>query len=389
VEVDSLKVFVQPGEGATPLLKAMQRAKKSIDILIFRFDRGDIEKALLGAVSRGVAVRALIAYTNRGGEKSLRALEMRLLAAGVTVARTDDDLARYHGKMMIVDRAELFVLAFNFTTLDIEQSRSFGTVTRNAAMVREAVKLFEADCKRKPYTAGSSSFVVSPVNARKELEKFIKKAKKELLIYDPHVGDPGIMRLLEERAQEGVSIRIIGKMTRKSSTIRVQKLASMRLHTRAICQDSTWVFLGSQSLRTAELDARREVGVIFKSPEAVKAITKTFEDDWANAEKGKAADKGKPEEKGTNGDALQSPPASKVAKKVAKAVSKNLEPVSPSVEIAVREIVGSEVDFAVNGAELEETVKDAVIQAVKEVVRDAVQNAVDGASKKEEPVAAS
>jgi cardiolipin synthase A/B len=378
-----LKVFVQPGEGATPLLKAMQRAKKSIDILIFRFDRGDIEKALLGAVSRGVAVRALIAYTNRGGEKSLRALEMRLLGAGVTVARTDDDLARYHGKMMIVDRAELFVLAFNFTTLDIEQSRSFGTVTRNVAMVREAVKLFEADCKRKSYTAGSSSFVVSPVNARKELEKFIKKAKKELLIYDPHVGDPGIMRLLEARAQEGVSIRIIGKMTRKSSTIRVQKLASMRLHTRAICQDSTWVFLGSQSLRTAELDARREVGVIFKSPEAVKAITKTFEDDWANAEKGKAA------EKSTNEDSSQAPPVSKVAKKVAKAVSKNLEPVSPSVESAVREIVGKEVDFAMNGDELEETVKDAVIQAVRQVVHEAVQNAVDGASEKEEPVATS
>ena len=50
-----------------------------------------------------MVVRALIAHTNRGGEKSLRKLELRLLDAGVTVARTADDLPRYHGKMMIVD----------------------------------------------------------------------------------------------------------------------------------------------------------------------------------------------------------------------------------------------------------------------------------------------
>lgn len=362
-----MRIFVQPGEGVTPLIKAIQRAKKSIDILIFRFDRGDIEKALIAAVGRGVVVHALIAYTNRGGEKHLRELEMRLLAAGVTVARTADDLVRYHGKMMIVDRTELFVLAFNFTTLDIEHSRSFGSVTRDAALVREAVKLFEADSRRQPYQGGSSEFIVSPVNARPELEAFVKKATRELLIYDPHVGDPAMIRLLEERAKAGVSVRVIGKLTRKSSGIEVHKLASMRLHTRAICRDSKWVFLGSQSLRTAELDARREVGVIFKSPEAVSLLAKTFNADWAEAETAKAS-------------GGEKPPASKVAKRVAKAVTKNLEPVGPSLEIAVREIVG-EIDIPVNGKELESTVKDAVKQAVKDVVRDALQDVVDEAKK--------
>lgn len=360
-----MKLFVQPGEGATPLIQGIQRAKKSIDILIFRFDRPDIEKGLISAAGRGVAVRALIAYTNRGGEKHLRDLEMRLLGAGVTVARTADDLIRYHGKMMIVDGAELFVLAFNFTSLDIEHSRSFGGITKNPALVREAVKLFDADCRRQSYTAGNSSFVVSPVNARRELESFIKRAEKELLIYDPHVGDPAMIRLLEQRAKDGVSIRVIGKLTRKASNVEVNKLAGMRLHTRAICSDSTWVFLGSQSLRTAELDARREVGVIFKSPAAVALITKTFAADWAEAEKAK--------QEGTS----VKPPAVRVAKKVAKAVSKNLGPVTPTLEIAVKEVVGREIEIPVDGDELEETVKDAVIQAVKEVVRDAVQDAVE------------
>lgn len=359
-----MKVFVQPGEGVTPLIQAIQRARKSIDILIFRFDRADIEKALLSAVSRGVEVRALIAYTNRGGEKHLRELEMRLLAEGVTVARTADDLARYHGKMMIVDRAELHLLAFNFISLDIDHSRSFGVVTRDPALVREAIKLFEADSRRQTYSAGSTNFIVSPVNARRELETFIRKAKKELLIYDPHVSDPAMIHLLEERAEAGVSIRIIGRLVRKSPRLGVHKLSSMRLHTRVICRDSQWVFLGSQSLRTAELDARREVGAMFKSPQAVKLIASVFEKDWSDAEKAKA-------------EYAEIPPVAKVAKKVAKAVTKALPPVGPTLEIAVREVVGREIEIPLNGDELEATVKDAVVQAVKEVVRDAVQEVVE------------
>src|ERR1700693_5535549 len=157
--VTSVRSLVQPGDGIMPLVKGINQAKKSVEIVIFRFDRTEIERALANAVSRGVFVHALIAYTNRGGEKNLRALEMRLLAAGVTVARTADDLVRYHGKYMIVDRKELYLLAFNFTHLDIDHSRSFGLAIRNPKIVQEAVKLFEADTKRQPYTSGSPAFV--------------------------------------------------------------------------------------------------------------------------------------------------------------------------------------------------------------------------------------
>jgi phosphatidylserine/phosphatidylglycerophosphate/cardiolipin synthase-like enzyme len=60
-----VKLIIQPDEGITPVLHAVKRAKKSIDIVIFRFDRPELEKAIAAAVSRGVTVRALIAHTNR------------------------------------------------------------------------------------------------------------------------------------------------------------------------------------------------------------------------------------------------------------------------------------------------------------------------------------
>jgi hypothetical protein len=40
-------------------------------VLIFRLDLEEIARCLEAAAPRGIAVRALIAHTNRGGEKSL------------------------------------------------------------------------------------------------------------------------------------------------------------------------------------------------------------------------------------------------------------------------------------------------------------------------------
>ena len=126
-----MQVITQPDDGLTPILKAIKRARKSLDIVIFRFDLPDLEEALAAAVERGVVLRALIAHTNRGGEKKLRKLEDRLLKGGATLSRTADDMVRYHGKVVIVDQKKAFVLGFNFTNLDIKKSRSLGLSTTN------------------------------------------------------------------------------------------------------------------------------------------------------------------------------------------------------------------------------------------------------------------
>jgi len=359
-----LKLLIQPGDGIGPLVKAIKKARKTVEIVIFRFDITELEHALESAVERGIFVHALIASVNRGGEKNLRKLEMRLLASGVTVARTADDLIRYHGKMAIVDRKELFLLAFNFTHLDTERSRSFGLITKNPTLVQEAAKLFEADTKRQNYAGGSPRFLVSPVNARKQLTKFIKGAKKELLIYDLKISDRAMIRLLEERAKAGVEIRIIGRMAKKSELSDVRELSRLRLHARVIIRDRSQAFLGSQSLRQLELDARREIGVIFRDGKVISEMIRTFEDDWKTA---------KTNVKTVGAEVEQ--PISRAAKKVAKAVSKQL-PVAPVVEEVVKDMVAKKLDVEVDHDEVVDTVKDAVKDAVKGAVEDTFKDVI-------------
>jgi cardiolipin synthase A/B len=228
----------------------------------------------------------LIAHTNRGGQGRLRKLEQRLLANGVLVSRTATDLARYHAKYMIAD-AVLHLFGFNFTTLDINKSRSFAIATRDQKTVQEATKLFESDVTRQPFAAGRSNLVISPDNARAMLSSFIRGARRDLAIYDARLHDQAMIKLLKERVARGVQVRVIGSIKGKEGGIDTRPLATMRLHVRTIVRDGTRAFVGSQSLRRDELDSRREVGLIINNPAVARQLLQVFEADWADCGKRK------------------------------------------------------------------------------------------------------
>ncbi len=276
-----MRLLVQPDEGVGPLLEALDGAQEAIDMYIFRLTYPSVEKALAEAVRRGVVVRTLIAHLNGSGEDALRRLESRLLGLGATVSRTDEDLLRYHGKMMIVDRRTLYVLGYNFNRRDIDRSRSLGVATAQRDLVEEALRLFQADFDRKTYTPALDTFVVSPLNSRVVLQRLIESAEKQLLIYDSRLTDNLMQRAIERRALAGVEVRVIGKVEKDLREVQVEKCPGDRLHVRAIVVDGVRAFVGSQSLRRAELERRREIGVVIDDLTTVRQIVATFEADWA------------------------------------------------------------------------------------------------------------
>jgi polyphosphate kinase len=186
---------------------------------------------------------------------------------------------------MVTDGSTLYLFGFNLTKLDVDKSRSFAILTRDAKAVQQAIKLFESDVTRQDYTPGKSNLVISPDNARAMLTAFIKGARKELAIYDSKVQDPAMIKLLKERAARGVTVRVIGSVKGKDGGIDTRPLATMRLHVRAIVRDGTRAFVGSQSLRKDELENRREVGLIINNPTVARKLLQVFESDWDDSGK--------------------------------------------------------------------------------------------------------
>ncbi|HEY2471762.1 MAG TPA: phospholipase D-like domain-containing protein [Terracidiphilus sp.] len=363
-----MKLLIQPDNGIKPIIDALRKAKKNIRILIFRFDRVEVEKALVDAVGRGVTVQALIAHTNQGEEKNLRRLEMRLLEQGITVTRTADDLVRYHGKMIIIDDKVLYLLGFNFTHMDIDLSRSFGVVISKSAIVKEAIRLFEFDSKRRPYTKPKGDLIVSPVNARERLTEFIAGTKKRLLIYEMKISDRDFVKLLNKKISSGVEVRVLSRASAKSGSIPVRRLPS-RLHLRAMLRDGNTAFLGSQSLRKLELEARREIGVIFRDKKLVKQMEATFEQDWKKSE---------PVIENSKLASALIVPAKKVARQVAKQIS-----IKPVVEQVLEKVIDTKDPTPFEPEEVAQTVRDAFHDEVEGAVKEALKDVVVEVARKE------
>jgi phosphatidylserine/phosphatidylglycerophosphate/cardiolipin synthase-like enzyme len=201
------------------------------------------------------------------------------------------------------------------------------------------------------------------------LGNFLKRAKKELLIYDPKIADKEMLRILQDRAKAGVKIKVIGKLD-GSVPFEVQKLGRTRLHTRTIVRDRSRAFVGSQSLRTAELDSRRELGLIIQDAKAVKKLVETFETDWVSTPKLLDDPKDQP-----------SAVSEKQAEKAAQVLTKELDPLAVSVKKAVRKAVAKAGDDVLHDRGVKDTMKKVVKKAVKEAVKEAVQDAREAKSE--------
>lgn len=279
-----------PEDGVGPLVDAIGAARECVELYVFRLDHPEIIAALGEAVARGVAVRTLVTHANGGSDLALRGLELRLLELGATVSRSDNDLLRYHGKLMLVDRAELHILGYNLTRKDIERSRSLAVVTTEQALVTEAMALFDADFDRRAYTPGEAAFVVSPLNSRASLIDLIDGASETLLIYDNRLNDRMLQRVIRRRSLSGVNVRVLGASDRTIPGVDVRPQPGARLHARAIVQDGARVFIGSQSLRRTALDRRREIGVILNDAALATEVGTLFESDWRKTAPASAGD---------------------------------------------------------------------------------------------------
>jgi hypothetical protein len=152
----------------------------------------------------------------------------------------------------------------------------------------------------------------------------------------------------------------------------VQALSGIRLHTRTIIRDRRTAFVGSQSLRTAELNSRRELGLIIQDAKIVKKLVETFEADWVTKNP-KKADAPSTEAKASAGE-----PVAVSAKNAAKAVqiiTRELDPLAASVKKAVRIAVAKAGEDVLHDKDSKDTMKKVVKQAVKDAVKEAVQDA--------------
>jgi cardiolipin synthase len=281
-----ISLIVQPGDSFFPIVEAIDGARRSINITIFRMDDPVIQQALLEAAARGVRVRALVAANPRGWQKKNRKLLRDLLKSGIETKQppADSRKARYHYKILTVDGRQSLILTFNPTRENLHYTRDFGIILHDEAVTAELDRLFDADWNDTEFTPDvNSPLVISPYNSRGKIEELLRSATSSVHIADAKLRDYEILNILMSKAASGVGVKILGSDRYYSdvfSLLKFRQITRFKLHAKCLIVDGARAVVGSANLRYESLDKRREVGIIVDDESVVARIEQVFTADW-------------------------------------------------------------------------------------------------------------
>jgi phosphatidylserine/phosphatidylglycerophosphate/cardiolipin synthase-like enzyme len=291
----SLSLITEPAAGIAPVLRAIRRARRSIELVMYEDEDDQVDAALAAARARGVTVRVLL---NRGyyGEASPdnKSAYTYLRAHRIGVRWTPSYFALTHQKSLVVDR-RAYVLTFNFTPQYYASSRDFGVIDTDAADVKAIEQTFAADyAGSKITTPRGRDLVWSPGSEQAQIS-LIDSARRSLDIYNEEMDSTPIEHALEDAARRGVNVRVT--MTYDSEwRSAFDALAAAGVHVRTYASDAplyihakmiltpSRAFLGSENFSYTSLERNRELGLTFATPGVIRSLRTTFDRDFAHAQ---------------------------------------------------------------------------------------------------------
>lgn len=298
----ALSLFVEPNDGATPILDAINQARSSVQVEVYMLTDQAIEGALGAAAKRGVNVQVMLdptPYNPSDPNKPLttnQAAAQTLKSQGVKVQWSDPAFRYTHAKTIVVDGQEALICTLNFTNSGVGGNREYGVVDRNPQDVQDLVNIFAADWNRTTYTPTSPDLVVSPTNSQAKLESLFQSAQQSIVLQDEEFSDPTSIALLGQKAHQGVKVEVdlaaptdipdnaTTAQQLEQLGVSVRYLASPTIHAKMIVVDGVRGYIGSVNLSTNSMTNNREVGLLMTDPGILQTLTSTFTSDWQNSQ---------------------------------------------------------------------------------------------------------
>ncbi|MGD0010609.1 MAG: phospholipase D-like domain-containing protein [Terriglobia bacterium] len=296
-------LIVQPDDGRTLVLNALNAAKKSIELTIYEISDPQIMSALQAAKARGVAVRVIYNWYSFPTDMQQREITpaiQELTKAGIQCEQAPRTFEVTHEKAFVIDGATGIVMSFNLTSEYFGTTRDFGIVTTAGAEVTEISNVFDADWNDKPVTPEVASLVWSPVNSRTKLTSLIKGAKNTLDIYCEEADDPGTLGAMAAAAKRGVKVRFIAAVLSGEGKINGNARGITYLQSggvNAVCKSFLYIhakmvladygkphaqaYIGSENFSCVSLADNRECGIILSESEILARLQSTYDSDWA------------------------------------------------------------------------------------------------------------
>ena len=236
----------------------VRRARQSLDMTMYELADPNLERQLVGAWERGVAVRILLDRAGGGASVNQAAFDT-LHSRGVPV-RWAPGSVDFHQKTLTADQTESAIMTGNLTSSYYPTTRDFVVVDRIPAAVRSIELVFNHDWN------GATTTRVRPVaglvwspGARATLVAFINSARHTLAVENEEMASPAIIAALKAAGRRGVVVTVTMTanpawttawrgLTRSGVQVATYPATptALYIHAKAMVADGTMAFVGSQ-----------------------------------------------------------------------------------------------------------------------------------------------
>ncbi len=302
------RLLVMPDDGVDAVVALIETAGEQLLLKQFKLQSDAVEEALRRARDRGVEVRVMLNPHTSGGDRWNDEAFARLQGWGIETAWTSEAFPVTHEKSMVVDRHTALVATFNLADKYFTETRDYGVLTYNPAVVAQVTAGFEADWQRVFFQPDLGvGLVWSSAHSRGQMARIVDAATRTLWIQHPKFVDAVILERIISARERGVKVRVLcgGKhgisdwdiydtfsslRVMQRFGVKVRRQQRPKLHAKLILVDGAFAQTGSMNIDRSAFDLRRELGIESDAPEVVERLREMFETDWENAEKYNAPD---------------------------------------------------------------------------------------------------
>ena len=302
------RLLVMPDDGCAAVEALLDQAGEELLLKQFKLQSPQVLDALRRARERGVKVRVMLNPQTSGGERWNDETFAMLQGWDIEVAWTSEAFPVTHEKSIVIDRHSVLIATFNLVDKHFTESRDYGVISQNRAVVDQVIAGFEADWHLTSFDPDLSvGLLWSSSHSRGQMARIIDESRQSLWIQHPKFVDAVILERIISARERGVSVKVLcgGKhgisdwdiydtfsslrlMERFGVSVRRQK--NLKLHAKLILVDGEYAQTGSMNIDRSAFDLRRELGIESDSPEVIDRLRQAFQTDWDLSKHYKAPD---------------------------------------------------------------------------------------------------
>jgi phosphatidylserine/phosphatidylglycerophosphate/cardiolipin synthase-like enzyme len=302
------QLLVMPDDGVAAVEALLDQAGEELLLKQFKLQSPQVLDALRRARERGVTVRVMLNPQTSGGERWNDESFALLKGWDIDVAWTSEAFPVTHEKSIVIDRHSVLIATFNLVDKHFTESRDYGVVSQNRAVVDQVIAGFEADWQRANFNPDLAvGLVWSSSHSRGQMARIIDRSRHSLWIQHPKYVDAVILERIISARERGVTVRVLcgGKhgisswdiydtfsslriMQRFGVDVRRQK--HLKLHAKLILVDGEYAQTGSMNIDRSAFDLRRELGIESDALEVIDRLRQTFHTDWEQSSRYTAPD---------------------------------------------------------------------------------------------------